>query len=166
MNFNEIYKEFYPKIYKKVCIMIGDDEIAKDLTNDIFIKVNNRLSKYDTTYKFSTWINTVANNHVIDYIRSRNRKPVQQEINDDVLNIPEELDNSVYYDEISENIYKILENRAYFSNRSATIFIMFYKESKTYKEIAETLKLSEFAIKTSLYKTRLKIKQFIKKDVL
>lgn len=163
MNFNEIYNKYYAQIYKKICIIVKDDEVAKDLASEVFYKIDKRLNEYDKTFSLSTWINRIAVNHAIDYLRYKNRRPVNIGL-DAIINWPSDDTSEMNSD--SEKITNIKSAMTLLSKKSALVFSLFYFENKTYKEIAKELKISEMAIKTSLYKSRLVIKQFIKnKDV-
>jgi RNA polymerase sigma factor (sigma-70 family) len=58
-------------LYNLACRMVRDPELARDLTQDIFIRVHRSLGKYDPVYPFTSWIYRVASNLCIDTIRRR-----------------------------------------------------------------------------------------------
>jgi DNA-directed RNA polymerase specialized sigma24 family protein len=62
------------KIYNLCYHFTGRSGDAEDLTQEIFIKVFRTLRSYDPLQaKFSTWINRIARNHLVDhYRRTRN----------------------------------------------------------------------------------------------
>ena len=47
----------------------GSYEEAEDLTQDIFIKLYNSLTKYDFSKNFSAWLLTMSKNYLIDQYR-------------------------------------------------------------------------------------------------
>ncbi len=49
--------------------MVGDYDAALDLTQEVFIKVYNSLTRYRSEFKFSTWIYKIAHNAAIDHLR-------------------------------------------------------------------------------------------------
>jgi len=49
--------------------MVGNYDAALDLTQEVFIKVYNSLSRYRSEFKFSTWIYKIAHNAAIDHLR-------------------------------------------------------------------------------------------------
>jgi len=51
--------------------MIGDKELAKDLTQETFIKLLNNISKYKPSSEFRSWMLTVASNHAKDYLKGK-----------------------------------------------------------------------------------------------
>jgi RNA polymerase sigma-70 factor (ECF subfamily) len=50
--------------------MAGEDE-ADDLTQEVFMKVNNGLKEFKGESKLSTWIYRIATNAALDKMRSR-----------------------------------------------------------------------------------------------
>src|SRR5438046_9652158 len=49
--------------------MVGNYDAALELTQEVFIKVYNSLSRYRSEFKFSTWIYKIAHNAAIDHLR-------------------------------------------------------------------------------------------------
>ena len=48
-----------------------DVEDARDVTQDVFIKVYGALDSFDPRFKFSTWLFRIAGNAAIDHLRRR-----------------------------------------------------------------------------------------------
>lgn len=67
--FEEIVRRYQRPIASYVFRMLGDYDLALDVTQDVFLKVYNSLDKYSSEYKFSTWIYRIAHNASIDHIR-------------------------------------------------------------------------------------------------
>jgi RNA polymerase sigma factor (sigma-70 family) len=57
------YKSIYAFIYRKV----GDKETAYDLTQEVFIKVIQRIQSYSHKGTFKSWLFSIAVNHCRDY---------------------------------------------------------------------------------------------------
>ena len=51
--------------------MVGDLELARDLTQEAFLRVWNALDRFDPRYRFSTWLFRIAHNLGIDQLRRR-----------------------------------------------------------------------------------------------
>jgi len=49
--------------------MVGNYEVALDLTQEVFIKVYRSLARYRPEFKFSTWIYKIAHNAAVDHLR-------------------------------------------------------------------------------------------------
>src|SRR5437660_5689196 len=68
-GFEELVRRYQRPIAAYIYRMVGDYDTALDLTQEVFIKVYNSLSRYRAEFKFSTWIYKIAHNAAIDYLR-------------------------------------------------------------------------------------------------
>ena len=68
-SFEELVRRYQRPIAAYVYRMVGDYDAALDLTQEVFIKVYNSLSRYRAEFKFSTWIYKIAHNAAIDHLR-------------------------------------------------------------------------------------------------
>src|SRR5947208_3743494 len=67
--FEELVRRYQRPISAYVYRMVGSYDGALDLTQEVFIKVYNSLSRYRSEFKFSTWIYKIAHNAAIDHLR-------------------------------------------------------------------------------------------------
>ncbi len=51
--------------------LVGDLELARELTQEAFIRAWSALERYDPRYRFSTWLFRIAHNLGIDQLRRR-----------------------------------------------------------------------------------------------
>lgn len=68
-GFEELVRRYQRPITSYVFRMLGDYDSALDVTQEVFIKVYNSLTKYSSEYKFSTWLYRIAHNAAIDHMR-------------------------------------------------------------------------------------------------
>ena len=68
-SFEELVRRYQRPIAAYVYRMVGDYDADLDLTQEVFIKVYNSLSRYRAEFKFSTWIYKIAHNAAIDHLR-------------------------------------------------------------------------------------------------
>ena len=73
-GFEELVRRYQRPIAAYIYRMVGDYDSALDLTQEVFIKVYNSLSRYRSEFKFSTWIYKIAHNAAIDYLRRRSAR--------------------------------------------------------------------------------------------
>jgi len=73
-SFEELVQRYQRPIVSYVYRFVNDYDASLDVTQEVFIKVYNSLSRYSSDYKFSTWIYRIAHNAAIDYIRRHSRK--------------------------------------------------------------------------------------------
>lgn len=70
--FAEILGRYRAAIYNLCYRMTRNSEDARDLGQEVFIKVFSLLDRFDESYAFSSWLFRIATNHCIDHLR-RNR---------------------------------------------------------------------------------------------
>lgn len=74
-GFEELVRRYQRPITSYVFRMLGDYESSLDVTQEVFIKVYNSLSKYSSEYKFSTWLYRIAHNAAVDHMRRNSITP-------------------------------------------------------------------------------------------
>ena len=70
--FQWLYDQYSAALYGVVLKIVKDDEHAKDLLQDIFVKIWKNLDSYDAQKgRLFTWLLNVARNTAIDSLRSK-----------------------------------------------------------------------------------------------
>jgi RNA polymerase sigma-70 factor (ECF subfamily) len=72
--FEELVRRHQKQIVNFIYRMVGDFDLAMDMSQEVFIRVHQALDRFDPRYKFTTWIYRIASNCAID--RLRRRQPV------------------------------------------------------------------------------------------
>ena len=68
-GFEELVRRYQRPMTSYVFRMLGDYDAALDVTQEVFIKVYNSLTRYSAEYKFSTWLYRIAHNAAVDHMR-------------------------------------------------------------------------------------------------
>jgi RNA polymerase sigma-70 factor, ECF subfamily len=71
-SFDEVATRYGPTIYSMAYRLTGDDEEARDLAQDVFVRVYRNLDKYEPG-TFSGWLYRVTKNLFLDRMRRRKR---------------------------------------------------------------------------------------------
>ncbi|HLF53395.1 RNA polymerase sigma factor [Flavobacterium sp.] len=87
MEFEEIYKTYWQKIYRVCRGYVSDDDWAKDIAQDTFIIVWNQLHTFRNESAISTWIYRIAVNNCLRQIEKQKRLPA--------ANFPEHLSETL-----------------------------------------------------------------------
>jgi len=69
--FHGLYEAYSRKVFGLAYHMTGDYEAARDVAQDIFLKVFEKLSGYRGEASFSTWLYRIAVNTCLDFRRQR-----------------------------------------------------------------------------------------------
>lgn len=160
----KLFKFFYSKMLTVCLRYTADRDTAQELLQDGFIKVFDKLEKYDATGgAFESWIKRIIINTCIDYYRKEKRNPLILEEEETAFR---EIDNSLDSfgdDEIEAiNSKAILEAISNLSAAYRTVFNLFVIENYSHKEIAETLNISEGTSKSNLAKAKMNLQKALK----
>jgi RNA polymerase sigma-70 factor, ECF subfamily len=72
-SFNTIIYKYESSVFRFIYSMVKDTETSRDLTQEVFITVYNKLYTYRGQSKFSNWLYQIARNKSLDYVRKNNR---------------------------------------------------------------------------------------------
>lgn len=84
--FEENYDKYYRVVYKQIYYMTGNNALAEDLTQEVFIKYYNNKEEIEF---LGAWLSKVATNITLNNIRGENRRNNREE--DDFLNQVEDV---------------------------------------------------------------------------
>ena len=89
MDFDEIYDEYFDRVYYKILSSVKNPEDAEDIAQEVFISVYKNLHKFRADSKIYTWIYRIAINKTYDFFR---KKKIDLELNEEILNIADNED--------------------------------------------------------------------------
>ena len=69
--FEELFEKYKDRILNFVYRIIGNRETAKEVTQDVFLRVYRNLDIFDPKKRFATWIYTIARNMAKNSLRDR-----------------------------------------------------------------------------------------------
>lgn len=73
------YEVYFDRVYGYVRRMLGEDHLAEDVTQEIFMHIQRSIHTYDPARELGPWVFTIATNKVRDFWRSRRHKDAQHE---------------------------------------------------------------------------------------
>ena len=141
MDFDNIYKEYFDRVYYKVLSVVKNDDDAEDICQETFISVYKNLSKFREESNIYTWIYRIAINKKYDFFKKRK---LEFEINDDVLSLPEDVNFDTKV--ILEEKLKLI------SEKEKEIVVLKDIYGYKLKEIAEMKKMNLSTVKSVYYK--------------
>lgn len=149
LDFKQVYKENYTKIMRlSMGYASGDVDMAKDLTQEVFIKVWSNLKSFRQESNISTWIYRIAINTCLVNLRKGKSKPLSDSLlSEDILENHEKTQaKEVQYQEMYRCINTL--------NASNKAIILMELEGLPQKEIADVLGLKHEAIRTRIHRIK------------
>ncbi len=154
--FGKMYDILMPYIYRYVRSKTSEN-IAEDLTEEIFYKSWENLYKYEKlkNCNFTSWLYRIAHNIIIDYYRNNE---YIEELND------LESEDNLYRD--IEIQFDIVRLKHFISKLSKTIqeaVILKFIHDLNYTEIADAMKKTEGAVRVLVHRGISQLKKMVKK---
>jgi RNA polymerase sigma-70 factor, ECF subfamily len=72
--FEELVLRYQDRLMTILRHLLGREEQAEDLAQEVFLRVYRSRKNYEPSAKFATWFFTIANNVVLNAMRSRSRR--------------------------------------------------------------------------------------------
>ncbi len=142
---------------------LKNEEAAKDMVQQVFLKVIQELSRYKVTY-FKAWLYTIARNYCLMQLREKNSKPVT-ELNEQKENIAEpesDFETLLKQNEILDHINEGLKFLPELQQQCLTLF---YLEKKSYQTISNTTGLSLMNVKSHIQNGKRNLKIWLIKKM-
>ncbi|WP_433894962.1 RNA polymerase sigma factor [Sphingobacterium mizutaii] len=147
MDFNKLYEEYWNKIYRLCMGYINDHDQAKDLAQETFITVWEKLSTFRNEASIGTWIFRIATNTCLSQIK-KNEKLSKAEI----LLADEDNDNPELDQEI-KLLYQFISELAELDR----IIISLELEGIKQQEISKIVGLSDANIRVKIHRIKEKL---------
>jgi len=162
--FNVLVKQLQVKVYSLAVKMTGDKEEAKDLTQEIFLKIYKSFATYDKSVKITTWIYRIATNTCIDYLRKKKELLMLNEDQEiQIENRPYSLPDKALE---NKELKLLIQSKIDLLPESYRIVVVLkYINELTFEEIADILKEPANTVKTKLYRAREKLRDSLKETV-
>lgn len=154
--------KYYDEIAYYLQKLTRDKDIAKDLTQDTYVKAIEMINKSNIVIQ-KAYLYTIARNLVIDKVRRDKRTPQTSYDDKEEYTIAEnEFPETILHQEIRKDAFKrCIEN---LSHQMQKAFVLHFYEGYSRKEIAEIMGISTAAVEKNITRAIEKIKEAMKKE--
>jgi RNA polymerase sigma-70 factor, ECF subfamily len=173
-TFEELYRDYGKKILNLALRMTGDEDDARDLTQEIFIKVYENLGKFEEKSQIYTWIYRIAVNHIFNHLKKIKRTRWLNVLNENILDVlrEDQVDPGYLTDSGIMAPDQLLEKRERekivremidsLAPKYRVPFVLFRYEEQSYEEIASTLNLSLSAVEARIHRAKKQLMEKMK----
>lgn len=163
---NKLVKKYYKEIFAFVYKQSFDEQLALDLTQEVFIRMLQSISNFDPKRAaFRTWLYRIVSNHCIDYFRSKSFQAVKQTIYVEEIEI-DGIDDVIEQVETKEQLVKVNELLLKFDSELQQIVRYKVFLELTFQEISSLMNLPESTVKTKYYAVIKKLRKEMKAYVI
>lgn len=151
--FERLYRVHVDRIYGLALRMTGED-LAEDLTQEVFIRAWKKLSSFRGDAQFGTWLHRLAVNHILSRRKTVRRREARQVSGTGILDralAPRRRASAEALD--IETALKRLPPRA------KEVFVLYDVEGFTHEEIAQMTGITTGTSKSQLHRARMLLRE-------
>lgn len=154
-NFLQLIQENKGIIFKICNSYCKNKDEREDLVQEIIYNLWKSGNQFNADYKFSTWMYRVALNVAISFYRQEKKATIIIPMDDAHINIE---DGSTSEENTEKKIILLQQFIAEMKALDRALILLWF-ESKSYKEIAEIVGISETNVATKISRIKEKLKQ-------
>jgi RNA polymerase sigma-70 factor (ECF subfamily) len=141
--------------------IVCDEENARDVVQEAFIRVWRHLPRYDARAKFTTWLYTIVTHLAVDRLRVEQRRSGEERLDDahEAAGGPP-LEEEITNRDLAATIKRIAGDLPV---KQRLVFVLRDLEDRTLEEIGGILGMSAGAVRTNLCYARRTIRERMRK---
>jgi len=158
--FSYLYDHYSGALYSVIYKIIGKQELAEDVLQEVFVKIWNSFSSYDSTKgRLFTWMLNIARNHTIDTVRSKSYKKQSkiQNAENVVANVPNSRNETDKFDSLG-----LRKKVTLLKEDQRQVIDLSYFEGFTQEEISQQLGIPLGTVKTRMRAAILVLKKLLR----
>lgn len=157
-----LFKMYYGKMLP-VCMRYAENtEHAKDILQDSFIKIFNKIKTYDGSGSLEGWVRRIVVNSSIDEYRRKKKDFLKVESIENYSD--HDLEDEDEEAEVEFKPSQIIEAMQDLTPAYRAVFNLYIFEELTHREIAEKLGISEGTSKSNLAKAKRNLRKILLRD--
>jgi RNA polymerase sigma-70 factor (ECF subfamily) len=170
-TFEEMYQAYSGRILNLAYRMVGQEDTARDMTQEVFIKVYENMDSFRGDSQVYTWIYRMATNHILNYLKKTRRqrwlnlmdKPIGEVIHEEDIDptfwggSAPRPDRQLEKSQREQLVWSVIRQLA---PKYRMPLVLNRYEEMSYQEIADTLQLSLSAVETRIHRAK---KELIKR---
>jgi RNA polymerase sigma-70 factor, ECF subfamily len=151
--FGQLVLRYEQRLLRVVARFVSDPELARDLAQDTFLRVYERLATFDPSRRFGPWLFRIGVNLTLDYLRKRKRRGRWALFSDSPSDRPPDPATPDPREErdLSQEVRAVLEK---LPEKYRSVLVLRDLENFSTSEIAAILKRKEATIRWRLAEAR------------
>lgn len=157
-RFNVLYDRYFTSIYRYVYNRVKSEDVAADVTSQVFLKAMMNLDKYQFRgLPFSSWLFTIGRNELNKHFNEAKAERVVSVPTESLGDIIDEMDSG-NNDDRRQKLIKALDQ---LSEEEVELIELKYFEKRPHQEIAELFGWSESNAKVKVHRIVQKLKKLV-----
>ena len=164
-NFEKLYFDNFSMLCKSVYRFVKDEDITKDIVQEVFLRLWQRYDEIKLAGSPKSYLHKACINQALNYLKEKERRVNREETFGKSISISDQKSNrpDVKYEasEVSRNIQQEIDD---LPKMCKSAFLLSRHEGKSYKEIAELMKISVNTVEKHIGKALKILRNSLKKD--
>ena len=172
--FRKLVEKYELNVYNTCIGMLGNEDNAKDISQDVFIEVFRSIHKFRGDSKISTWLYRLAVNKSLNHIRDNKKHRIVKSIQrffikdeNETLdlqdfgsqNAEQEIEQNEHSKALHQALNKLPENQK-------TAFVLKNYDDLSYKQISEIMELSHSSVESLIHRAKTNLQKHLEEYYL
>ncbi|MCC7250966.1 sigma-70 family RNA polymerase sigma factor [Hyphomicrobium sp.] len=154
----DIYGRHHMRIYRFLVRMTGNEGMAEDIMNEVFLAAWQGASRYEGRSAPLTWLLSIAHNKAASRMRKRQAATALLDAAADVADLADTPDIVAQKEDKGRLIRQCMDA---LSSEHRTIVDLVYYQERSVAEAAEILGIPEGTVKTRMFHARKKLSELL-----
>jgi RNA polymerase sigma-70 factor (family 1) len=160
--FSEIFRQHEHKLYTLALKLTKSDQLAKDIIQDVFLKLWDQRYLISSIINIEAWLYRVTENKIIDFLRKASAdNRLKEKIWDQLQQIVNESEQYLAAKEYNQIILKAIDQ---LPPQRKLIYQLNKENGMNYREIADELHLSKHTVKNQLSTAVQSVRNFLARN--
>lgn len=156
----QLYIQCWDRVYRHCLSVVKDPDLAQDYTQDIFLKLISKISMYNGSGRFSTWLFSVTYNYCLEQRRNSKHKAALS-----IDNLPELVDDDTRIPYLHDEpclVDRVMVAYSLLPAQEQRILEMRYQNNLSLSDISVRYQITLSAVKMRLLRSRKKLRDIYK----
>lgn len=160
----ELIREHQDALYAFMLRLSGRPDVAEDMVQEAFVRVIKNIDRFDTRFRFSTWIFTIARRLYVNHIQ-KHRPASESEIIDVWASDAARPEDLLMVEEQRDHLTRILDVAIEcLTPLQREIVTLFHQQHWSIEAVSTHLSMPEGTIKSHLHRARRRMQAAIVGD--
>jgi RNA polymerase sigma-70 factor (ECF subfamily) len=142
--------------------LLWNEEDARDIVQEAFVRVWQHLSRFNPEHRFTTWFYRIVTNLCYDRMRAKRRSRALARASAREVPMASDVEEAYDHRTLAARIRRLAED---LKPRQRSVFILRDLQNLSVEETARVLGISKGAVKSNLYHARRNVRKRLEEEV-
>ena len=165
-SFEALYQRYGARVLNLIYRMTGNEEVARDLAQDVWLRVYHHLDGFEARADVFTWIYRIAVNRALNHLKQEKRRRWVDLLDKSIGEVmahdaaepgvmlhasAEPQDRAMENEQRARHLWRAVQE---LDPMYRVPIVLFHYEDQSYQQIADTMGLSMAAVQARIFRAR------------